>query len=267
MLNTWLSNFSESDLYMSVSLRKNVRNLTTDEINTLSNAYRSMMQIRDTRGYNHIAGFHGAPNFYCWHHQFPRLFLPWHRAYLYWFEQAAKDQVDTVTIPWWDWSSNISGREGIPRIFADEDVDGEPNPLYKAHINVPTTTPPLDMDTFRTPRRPSELPNRDEVDRVLALSDFGDFNDGLEDIHDQIHGWAGGTMGRVATAAFDPIFWSHHCMIDRIWWLWQLRHGNSGIPADMIDNVLEPFNMTVRGVLNIYRLGYDYAGTQVSPRR
>ena len=113
-----------------------------------------------------------------------------------------KDQVDAVTIPWWDWSSNISGREGIPRIFADENVDGEPNPLYKAHIDVPTTNPPLDMDTFRTPRRPSELPIRDEVDRVFALSDFGDFNDGLEDIHDQIHGWTGGTMGRVATAAF-----------------------------------------------------------------
>ena len=84
---------------------------------------------------------------------------------------------------------------------------------------------------------------KDDVDRIFALSDFGDFNDGLEDIHDQIHGWTGGTMGRVATAAFDPIFWSHHCMIDRIWWLWQLRHGNSGIPQDMLDTVLEPFNL------------------------
>ena len=223
-----------------------------------------MMEISDNRGYNHISGFHGAPNFYCWHHQLPRLFLPWHRAYLYWIEQAAKDQVGAVTIPWWDWSQISRGRKEFQghlqlRMSTETQI-----PCIKSHINVPTSNPPLDMDTFRSPRRPSALPSREDVSRVSALPDFGDFNDGLEDIHDQVHGWTGGTMGRVATAAFDPIFWSHHCMIDRIWWLWQLRHGNSGIPPEMLDMVLEPFNLTVRGVLNIYRLGYDYASTQAS---
>ena len=113
------------------------------------------------------------------------------------------------------------------------------------------------------PGRPSALPNNDDVNRVLSLSDFGDFNDELEDLHDLLHGWTGGTMGRVATAGFDLIFWSHHCMIDRIWWLWQLRHGNSGIPQDMLDMGPQPFNFTVRSVLYIYKLGYDYASTQV----
>jgi hypothetical protein len=36
-------------------------------------------------------------------------------------------------------------------------------------------------------------------------------------------------MGVVGTAAFDPIFWSHHAMIDRLWWLWQARNGNGNI--------------------------------------
>jgi tyrosinase len=71
-------------------------------------------------------------------------------------------------------------------------------------------------------------------------------------------------MAEVATAAYDPIFWSHHCMIDRIWWLWQLRNGNSGMPPDLLDLVLEPFNLTVKNVLSIYDLGYDYASSQVS---
>jgi tyrosinase len=247
-----------------MNLRKNVRNLSDEELKDLRNAYERMMQIGDNRGYNHLAGLHGAPNFYCWHHQLPRLFLPWHRAYLYWFEQAAQDQAESVMIPWWDWSSDVSRSEGIPEAFADETINGrQSNPLYKTHINVPTSNPPLDLDTIRMPGRPSALPNNDDVNRVLSLSDFGDFNDELEDLHDRVHGWTGGTMGRVATAAFDPIFWSHHCMIDRIWWLWQLRHGNSGIPQDMLDMVLQPFNLTVRSVLNIYKLGYDYASTQV----
>jgi len=28
-----------------------------------------MMEISDNRGYNYIAGFHGVPGWYCWHHQ------------------------------------------------------------------------------------------------------------------------------------------------------------------------------------------------------
>ena len=41
--------------------------------------------------------------------------------------------------------------------------------------------------------------------------------------HDRVHGYVGGSMGQVPTAAFDPIFWSHHSMVDRIWYLWQNR--------------------------------------------
>ncbi|OCL02739.1 Di-copper centre-containing protein [Glonium stellatum] len=44
----------------------------------------------------------------------------------------------------------------------------------------------------------------------------------LESIHDFIHGTFGsGHMGYVPVAAFDPIFWLHHCNVDRILALWQ----------------------------------------------
>ena len=66
-------------------------------------------------------------------------------------------------------------------------------------------------------------------------------------------------MGSVAVAAFDPIFWAHHCMIDRIWYLWQLRQGLHNIPPDYLTRNLLPFGMTVEQVLDINALGYDYA--------
>ncbi|MDQ6864402.1 MAG: tyrosinase family protein [Thermoproteota archaeon] len=252
-------------------LRKSVRNLSEKELGDLRDAYTRMMEIKDNRGYNYLAGFHGLPNWYCWHHQrntrtvlSARLFLPWHRAYLYRFEQAAQDQVSGVSIPWWDWRSDVSRAEGIPKAFLDKAINGKKNPLYMAHIYVPTSNPPLDTDTVRSTGDPSELPTSQDVDRVMQLSDFGDFNDELENIHDQIHVWTGGSMQQVAIAAFDPIFYSHHCMIDRIWWLWQLENGNSGMPPEMLSMVLEPFNLTVKDILNIYDLGYDYASTQVS---
>jgi tyrosinase len=36
-----------------------------------------------------------------------------------------------------------------------------------------------------------------------------------------VHVWVGGTMGFIATAPADPVFWMHHCNIDRLWWDWQ----------------------------------------------
>lgn len=259
-------------------IRKAVRNLSEEEVSNLRSAYRHMKEIGDNRSYGYLAGHHGVPDWYCWHHQRVsgiyqgvRLFLPWHRAYLYRFEQAAQDQVPRVAIPWWDWRSEKSHTEGIPKIFTDDTVNGEANPLFKAHISAPSSVradgrkfPPYDEDTVRFPNAPSELPDYNEVEELLQLTDYGDFNDGLENIHDGIHMWVNGSMGSVATAAFDPIFWSHHCMVDRIWWLWQLQHGNSGIPPNLLDEVLAPFNLRVRDVLNIYDLGYDYAGTVVS---
>ena len=51
-------------------------------------------------------------------------------------------------------------------------------------------------------------------------------------------------------------------MIDRIFWLWQLSPSHS-LPLYVYDEVLDPFRLTTRQVLNIYQLGYDYASQQV----
>jgi tyrosinase len=233
-----------------------------------------LMKIRDNRGYNHIAGFHGAPDFYCWHHQRnernrgilrARLFLPWHRAYLKWLEDHIRDQDENITQGWWDWTSPLSHREGIPQAYRQQKADNKANPLYKFHIFVPKMNIPelpdlsINEDTYREPRSPASLPTGDQIDDLYRIEDFGEFSDKLEDIHDNIHGWVGGSMSDVLTAGFDPIFYAHHANIDRIWWIWQLQHGNSTIPLDLLNLPLQPFPYVVRDVLSIYNLGYDYA--------
>lgn len=48
--------------------------------------------------------------------------------------------------------------------------------------------------------------------------------DSIESIHDVIHtvtGGNGGDMTNIGVSAFDPIFWLHHCMIDRLSALFQ----------------------------------------------
>lgn len=252
--------------------RKRIGSMSPEDLQNLRSAYSQMMDIRDNRGYNFFAGIHGVPQWYCWHHQRTRrsrlalrLFLPWHRAYLYMFEQAVKDRVPNAFVPWWDWRSAASQQqqEGIPASFSEETINGgqQQNPLARAHISEPDANPPTDRDTTRSPGDPSDLPTAEQVDFALSLSDYGDFSDEIEGIHDSIHVWVGGDMSTVPFAAWDPIFWSHHSMIDRIWWLWQLQHGINNIPNELLDEELPPFPFTVRRVLSIHDLGYDYAGT------
>jgi len=269
--NPFYSSLSENNSDI-VLVRKNLSNLNPEQLNSFRNAMEKMMKIRDERGYNHIAGFHGAPDFYCWHHQRnrrtikrARLFLPWHRAYLKWFEDHLRDHNAGVTQCWWDWTAPLTRTGGIPKAYSEERIGNKRNPLYKFHIYVPRMNIPgmenisIDRDTFRDINWSIPLPTVDEIEKLYGIEDFGEFSDTLEDIHDNIHGWVGGTMSDILTAGFDPIFYTHHANIDRIWWIWQLRHGNSTMPLELLDVALPPFPYTVREVLNIYNLGYDYA--------
>ncbi|KAF9459658.1 tyrosinase [Collybia nuda] len=49
--------------------------------------------------------------------------------------------------------------------------------------------------------------------------------DGLfEQPHDNYHGWIGPDMADNAYTAFDPIFWSYHANVDRIFEIWRKAH-------------------------------------------
>jgi hypothetical protein len=117
--------------------------------------------------------------------------------------------------------------------------------------------------TVRNPGAPDDLPLKARLDGVLALNDFRDFSNQLQDIHDEIHGWVGGDMGSIGTSAFDPVFWAHHAMIDRAWYLWQLENGVNNIPPEYLDLALFP-GLTVQQVLDVRGLGYDYAAASVA---
>jgi tyrosinase len=263
-----------------VKIRQDVENLTANELDNLRQAFSMMMAIRDNRGYSFIAGHHGVPGFYCWHHQRElgehrgfraRLFLPWHRAYLKVLEDLLQDHVPGITVPWWRWPVQEAprARKVIPKAFSDQRWNGQLNPLYSFHISIPNVTLPngpeisLDEDTFRrTGQNPfSRLPSELRLRRLIEIEDYGEFSDQLEDIHDNMHGWVGGTMSDVYRAGFDPLFFVHHSNVDRWWRIWQLRHGDLTIPLELLNIALDPFPYTVRDVLSVYNLGYDYASS------
>jgi tyrosinase len=247
-------------------LRRNIDRLAPAELDSYRNIVAQAQAILDNRGFGYHAGVHGWPQYRCQHHT--ELFLPWHRAYLYAFELALADLNADAAIPWWDWTALPSDPSGVPQallgagnVLVDAPVPLDPATLQVVMAGAPTTlnfavAPPR---TRRAPGSPAELPSAADVEAVLDAPTFLDFSARLEDIHDGIHGWVGGAMSVVPLAAFDPIFWSHHAMIDRLWYLWQLRHPGALPPDIALPRALDGFTLTVAQTLDIGALGYDYA--------
>lgn len=237
--------------------------VSQSDTGALAAAYTTMQgrSESDNRSWVYWAEYHGFNRFDCWHHgtqghqSHPYdLFLPWHRAYLLYFENVvfADDSGDTA-LPWWDWTSAVSHRRGLPAAFTAGSASG---PLASGPVPASLRSNP--PRTTRQPGPPRQLPSTRTIKSILALSSYQDFSSQLQNQHDLVHGWTGGDMGVIATSAFDPIFFSHHCMIDRLWYLWQIKHGVSNIPPNYLNLVLAPWNLTVKDVLSVTALGYTY---------
>lgn len=52
----------------------------------------------------------------------------------------------------------------------------------------------------------------------------GRFSDGFLGLHAAGHFAIGGDAGDFYSSPNDPVFFMHHAMLDRVWWLWQALH-------------------------------------------
>jgi tyrosinase len=150
------------------------------------------------------------------------LFLPWHRAFLWYFEGICRAVTgeSSFTLPYWDYSSPDPSVHGvIPPEFTKE---GDPDfgSLYVGKRNPGVNDgQPIDdgqpADTLSTDAlaQCTYGPNDSEEGFCQKL-DFG--------LHGNVHVLVGNTknMGQIPWAAGDPIFWLHHCNIDRLWASW-----------------------------------------------
>src|SRR5439155_10367670 len=81
-----------------------------------------------------------------------------------------------------------------------------------------------------------------------------------------VHGFVGGNMGAVQLSPRDPIFWTHHNMIERIWVQWNfMGRPNANDPAwtqrrftEFYDRQGNPVNVTVFDMILYPLLTYKY---------
>ncbi len=241
-----------------LKLRRNIEALSSQELADYREAITRMLQTLEGPGsYYIIAGIPGLPGFAVQHRN--NLFLPWNRMMLHSFELAV-GIFCPVALPWWDWASP-NARRRLPAAFIEPAVAGRPNPLYA--VDFPPVVSEQGGDegrrhTYREPADPTQLPTAQEIERVLGLTGFEEFSGALEQLHNRVHGWVGGSLGTVALSAYDPLYWSLQANVDRLWRVWQSRHGTPGLPADAAETVLIPFNARAEETLDIGALGYDY---------
>jgi len=210
-------------------------------------------------------------------------FLPWHRAYLHCFEEIVRELSGdpNFALPYWDWSTQVT----LPKQFwgsnnplSNPARPDQPGSGRKPGLTETTAIAQTDLDRFV---------GQTVVSQILGIPDFETFAgaavDNLGDEsgsqgrlenapHNFIHRWVSGDMAS-GGSPYDPIFWLHHCNVDRLWTEWVRKHPR-GTPSDTgwLDtvfrgdykfydrqgNALE--TLTVRQMLDPGNLGYRYDG-------
>jgi tyrosinase len=212
-----------------------------DFVETHMNAMNAQSNTNPTTDPNWLPG---------WAHQGPA-FFPWHRELLLQFENELQAIDSTVTIPYWDWTDNSSWPFTADFMGSDGDKTDPQDPLKVKDgpfaIDGPNhwTLNMTDSDSQGNPgpnylqrgfgRDPSakKLPTASNIQSAKQKTPYDSppwkyTSDGFRTmveypIHNLVHRYVNGTMGLMASPN-DPVFWLHHCNIDRLWGDWQRLH-------------------------------------------
>jgi tyrosinase len=172
-------------------------------------------------------------------------FLPWHRVYLFELEQMLLAINPNSFIPYWDWTEDQNVPDWLQNFSPTVFVDG--NPITVIRDPGQQGAPPL--------------PTKKEVTNLRTINKFTDFTGsfgGLEDLHNRVHGWVGGTMDDIMISPADPLFWLHHANVDRIWSIWQKDHPDQNPNLTSTDTILDPWSFNEQDTRGLANFGYVY---------
>lgn len=210
-----------------------------------------------------------------WAHQSPA-FVPWHREFLRQFERDLRgDPVDPkIAIPYWDWTVNADPTLApwLPDLMGGDGHDGPVTTgPFAGNAQWPLTLSGDNQDHlirgFGLAEGYGRLPFPVEVGNTLSAEDYDkstwddsstldSFRNRLEGwytsgspqphttvgMHNLVHVWVGGNNGTMlpGSSPNDPVFFLHHCNIDRLWWFWQLTRTDDQLPPSPMGPLYAP---------------------------
>jgi hypothetical protein len=183
-------------------------------------------------------------------------FFPWHRYFLLLLEQQLQTYVPGVALPYWDWTDPVatimvadflgpdgdsgSGDQVRQGYFAAEapgtGVNLTPAPAwwpagltgFTLHSTFGAHSGPLRRNVGGVGGLPSMASVRSALDKVTyptfqAAVEAGTGTVPFHGLHNTLHTWFGidTHMRSTIVSPFDPMFYLHHCNIDRLWAMWQ----------------------------------------------
>lgn len=193
-------------------------------------------------------------------------FLPWHRMSMKVIERCISVAADDMTmgLPYWDWTK---GWKGMDKYFGGDGLDSNDDILADGPFcNDPNQERSKDCPKIwvipESVSGPSnalkrslnsdanfKFPTESSISKLLSIENYdsapfnnepteGSFRNALEGWlsennteygynHNGVHRWIGGTMAKVESSFYDPLFLVHHSQVDRIFTQWQDKHGCS----------------------------------------
>lgn len=202
-------------------VRRNIASLAPDDpiIEIYKDAVNAMKNLpaSDPRSWTRQAQIHLD---HCPHGNW--FFLPWHRAYLSYFERICRELTgeEDFALPYWNWSTNRQ----VPAPF----WGNSSNPLFNSTRTI-----------SQSDQAATEFVGQDVLTSIMNETDFFTFASGSATMqrtfssygrlegtpHNYIHGFIGGNMGDFMSP-LDPIFWLHHNMIECCWVEWNIGRRN-----------------------------------------
>jgi tyrosinase len=223
-------------------------------------------------------------------------FVAWHRWYVFYFEKIVRKAsgAPDFALPYWNYASDQGPSLQLPAAFQQPtDQQGNIIPIYEDLRGLGFANPagsgmqnvPMNQGGYmpfsQTDYNPAlSAINLFPSDNTFVLPPdpayyaFG-FAGRVEiQPHDNVHDNVGGLMSNIPVAAGDPIFFVHHCQIDRLWASWQSYPDSvynwGSTPTDpsearwkgrkfnFVDDNGTVVNVTAGGELSTKDMGYVY---------
>lgn len=266
----------------------------------------------EPRDANYRNGAHLGPAFLPWHREFLMQFEHDLRTidssltipYWDWTADAALKDPKTASI----WQDDFMGGDGkesdewrvqtgpfaykngkwpVPP-YPDQDLPG--NGLKRQFAVIVPDLPTEDdlalamaeiyYDTPNFNRTPFTIGFRNRIEGWITQRGDPRVRTTSSQLHNRVHLWVGGSMTPM-TSPDDPVFFLHHCFIDKVWADWQAQQKvenpdaaphyapeEDGPPGHNLVDTLKPWTHSVADVLDIAKLGYSYeaASTEKTTR-
>lgn len=210
-------------------VRKSFKTLTAAELTAYKNGVAAMKArpLSDPTSWGYQAAIHGTFNTpvqtawnTCQHNT--TFFLSWHRMYLCFFERILRKASGNPNfgLPYWNYSDSADpNARYLPSAFRTP--ANATNPLYDG-----TRSASLNNGSAQLSAGSVSLAS--VIPGPIGFYPMSTNINGTP--HGAVHVSIGGDMGAFETAGLDPIFWLHHCNIDRLWNKWLKGGGGRSNP-------------------------------------